>query len=443
MRSGPGNDQLLGGAGSDSANGGTGNDTIDGGAGVDTARFSGQRSAYQLVNLGAGQVRVSGPDGTDSVRGVERLQFDNGTYSVPTTLLSQNVTLALNSFGSSDAAGGWSSGDLYPRTAADINGDGRADLIGFGSAGVFASLATGSGQFGAVSLVYNSFGSSAAAGGWSSDNAYPRTLADLNGDGRADLVGFGGAGVYAALANAGGGFGNVFLALNSFGQDAAAGGWVNNTTFPRTTGDINGDGFADLVGFGGAGVYAALGIGNGQFGNVFLAFNSFGTDAAAGGWTNDNAYPRLLADVNGDGRDDLVGFGGAGVYVALATGGGGFGPVSLALNSFGQSDAGGGWSNNDLYPRLLADLNGDGAADIIGFGGAGVFAALANGDGTFAAASLALNSFGASAAGGGWSSDGLYPRLAADVTGDGLADIIGFGGAGVYLAPANDFVFVP
>jgi FG-GAP-like repeat len=33
-----------------------------------------------------------------------------------------------------------------------------------------------------------------------------------------------------------------------------------------------------------------------------------------------------MADVNGDGLADIVGFGGAGVTVALATGGGNFGP---------------------------------------------------------------------------------------------------------------------
>ena len=32
-------------------------------------------------------------------------------------------------------------------------------------------------------------------------------------------------------------------------------------------------------------------------------------------------------------------------------------------------------ASQDLYPRLLADLNGDGAADIVGFGDGGVIAA--------------------------------------------------------------------
>ena len=39
----------------------------------------------------------------------------------------------------------------------------------------------------------------------------------------------------------------------------------------------------------------------------------------------------------------------------------------------------------DKYPRFLADVNGDGRADIIGFGDAGVWEAPATGNRTFAA----------------------------------------------------------
>ena len=45
--------------------------------------------------------------------------------------------------------------------------------------------------------------------------------------------------------------------------------------------------------------------------------NNFGTGAAAGGWASQDIYPRLLGDVNGDGRADIVGFGVAGAYTAL------------------------------------------------------------------------------------------------------------------------------
>jgi hypothetical protein len=39
------------------------------------------------------------------------------------------------------------------------------------------------------------------AGGWQSQDKYPRTVADVNGDGMADIVGFGNAGAYVALSN--------------------------------------------------------------------------------------------------------------------------------------------------------------------------------------------------------------------------------------------------
>ncbi|RYE73532.1 MAG: VCBS repeat-containing protein, partial [Hyphomicrobiales bacterium] len=111
---------------------------------------------------------------------------------------------------------------------------------------------------------------------------------------------------------------------------------------------------------------------DGRFGTAQLVLNSFGSAAAAGGWASDTQYTRLVADLNGDGRADIVGFGAAGTYVSLNTGSG-FGAVFLAVDSYGTSSAAGGWTNNDRFPRLLADTNGDGLADIIGFGNAGVY----------------------------------------------------------------------
>jgi hypothetical protein len=49
------------------------------------------------------------------------------------------------------------------------------------------------------------------------------------------------------------------------------------------------------------------------------------------------------------------------------------------LDAFGAANFGGGWSSQDEFPRHLADLNGDGAADIIGFGIAGASISLAHG----------------------------------------------------------------
>jgi Ca2+-binding RTX toxin-like protein len=71
---GSGADTLFGDAGRDHMVGGQGDDRIDGGAGFDTAVFTGLRSGYTVVT-GEGFVTVIGPDGTDTLWGVERLEF--------------------------------------------------------------------------------------------------------------------------------------------------------------------------------------------------------------------------------------------------------------------------------------------------------------------------------------------------------------------------------
>src|SRR4029453_15551236 len=111
-------------------------------------------------------------------------------------------TFELAAFGVN--AGGWKSENPFPPAFADFNGDGMADIVGFSQAGVFESLADASGHFAAPTFELAAFGTN--AGGWSSNDTYPRALADVNGDGSADIVGFGQAGVYVSLATGGGHF---------------------------------------------------------------------------------------------------------------------------------------------------------------------------------------------------------------------------------------------
>ena len=73
-----GNDRLDGGTLNDSLTGGTGNDIIDGGSGVDTAHFAGRLAEYQIVFEDDGIIvrhLNGGVDGTDTLTGVEQLQF--------------------------------------------------------------------------------------------------------------------------------------------------------------------------------------------------------------------------------------------------------------------------------------------------------------------------------------------------------------------------------
>jgi hypothetical protein len=329
-------------------------------------------------------------------------------------------------------AGGWSSQDSYPRMVSDVSGDGLADIVGFGAGGVQVSLATGGGHFAAPTGELGNFGFN--AGGWTSENQYPRLLADVNGDSRADIVAFGAGGVQVSLATGSGHFAAPTGELGNFGFNA--GGWTSQDQYPRLLADVNGDSRADIVAFGAGGVQVSLATGGGHFAAPTGELGNFGFNA--GGWTSQDQYPRLLGDVNGDHMADIVAFGAGGVQVSLATGGGHFAAPTGELGNFGFNA--GGWTSENQYPRLLADVNGDGMADIVGFGSGGVQVALATGGGHFAAPTGELGSFGTNA--GGWSSQDLYPRALGDVNGDTAADIIGFGQAGVYEALANSFHLV-
>jgi V8-like Glu-specific endopeptidase len=108
-------------------------------------------------------------------------------------------------------------------------------------------------------------------------------------------------------------------------------------------------------------------------------------------------HPRQLADINQDARADIVGFGNAGVWVSRAQPGGAFTAPALVVNEFG-ADAG-DWRVHQ-HPRFLADTTGDGRADIVGFGNAGVWVARAQPDGTFAPRQLVAQEFGYNA--GNW-----------------------------------------
>jgi Ca2+-binding RTX toxin-like protein len=58
-----------------------GANVIDGGAGTDTVLYTGNRAAY-TISLSGGVTTITGPDGTDTLTNVERLQFADGLYDI-------------------------------------------------------------------------------------------------------------------------------------------------------------------------------------------------------------------------------------------------------------------------------------------------------------------------------------------------------------------------
>jgi M6 family metalloprotease-like protein len=168
----------------------------------------------------------------------------------------------------------------------------------------------------------------------------------------------------------------------------------------ESTADVTGNGRADVVGFGEAGVWVSLNTGNGTFAASKKVLDGFGF---AAGWRLEK-HLRFLADLTGDGRADIVGFGEAGVWVSLNTGNGTFATPKKVLDDFGYTA--GGW-RVEKHPRSVAPLVQSKRGDLVGFGDAGVWVSLHTGNGTFAAAKKVLDDFGYST---GWRVE-KHPRL--------------------------------
>ncbi|PZF90835.1 S8 family serine peptidase [Micromonospora deserti] len=278
--------------------------------------------------------------------------------------------------------------DGFAGRHADVNGDGRDDIVSFTrgtSADVHVALSYG-GSFGAPALWHTYF----AAG-----QEFP-VLGDVNGDRRDDLITF-------TRGNAA----NVYVALStgtSFGPAQRWHTWFAALKETPLVGDFNGDGRADLATFvreDVRDVYVALSDGTTFVGSGVRWHADF---------VGDDGIP-LAGDVNDDGRDDVIAvdrFTGTAVSVGLSTGSG-FLIAPRWLDYFltlGSSEV-----------PVVGDFDGDGRADLAAVNLNQRYVDVALSTGT---RFLPRTRWGWTFPGGG-----AIPG-AGDFTGDGRADMVAF-----------------
>jgi len=255
-----------------------------------------------------------------------------------------------------------------PRIAVDLTGNKAADILGFGYDGVWVSLNDGNGNFSPPNIGITDF---CIATGWSIEN-HARFVADITGNGHPDIIGFGNAGVLVAQGNGDGTFQPAKLVLQALGFND---GWTSYE-HPRYAIDLNGDGKADVIGFGYDGVWTAMNNGNGGFGTANLVLEDFGLNQ---GWSSEK-HLRYVIDLTGDGKPDIIGFKDDGIYVARGNGNGTFQPAQPVPSDLCYNQ---GWRIGQ-HIRLLGDIMGDGKISIVAAkDDAEIILALGNGDGTF------------------------------------------------------------
>jgi hypothetical protein len=367
----------------------------------------------------------------------QRSQFGRRIFSLPGgqsygAAASSSATLWTSAF--SDNAGPLSRDEYLSIKLADVNGDGRDDLCARDGGGIACATSTGS-SFNTLSRWTGEFGAF-----WSGDEAYWGTIQypDVNGDGKADVCGRGYGGIICGLSN------STSFSTPTVWSDAFSdiNGWASHPSYWKTIQfpDLNNDRMADVCGRGIGGIYCALSNGTTSFGTVMLWSSAF---SDVNGWKLDPSYWSTIqfADVDGDTYSDVCGRGYAGVWCALN----GLEYARTSVEIFANpvlwtrqySDAF-RWNTDSSYWSTiqLADINGDGKADICGRGINGLYCGQSTGR-SFDTPSLGVPEFSDA---NGWNAEQFYKSIRlVDVNGDGRADACGRGIESIYCAKASLF----
>ena len=406
---GQGNDTLIGAGGTDVLLGGAGNDTlsvadltfrrVDGGLGMDTLALSGSGMSLNLARINDTQLT-----------GIEAIDL---TGSGNNTLILSKLEV-LNISGSTNTL-------TVEGNAGDSVSFGFERWVHTGTSGGYATMTNGQAtvRIGAAVTVTaptaDNIATAAAQGGFAilgqigGDYAgrSVSSAGDVNGDGFDDIIVSAADADPAAGANAGKAY-VIFGSAAGFTADvdlnavaAGTGGFVMNGTQATTrtgwsvgsVGDINNDGFDDVI-VGGPNNAATAG-GSGQAFVVFGKAGSFGTgidlaDVAAGtggfvlqGDVADGVgnWVNSAGDVNGDGFDDAI----LGASVAYGAESGPFGAgrtyivfgkdtpfdASISLANVAAGTGGFVLSGENEFDQSgqtvssAGDINGDGLSDIV------------------------------------------------------------------------------
>jgi len=254
----------------------------------------------------------------------------------------------------------------YPQNfnyLGDVNGDGKIDVISIptGRATFYVTISTGSGW-----EQPQKWGHDYAVDG-ARDANYDRGfnyIADVNGDGKADVITIPtGQNTFYVLLSTGTGFMPAQKWANGYAVDG--GRDANYDIGFNYIADVNGDGKADIITIptGRATFYVLLSTGEG-----FQQAQKWGVDLTSDGSSGSN-YDRgynYVADINGDGLTDIVYIPTyrTGWYAYLSTGTGFAAPQPWFTNLTSDGSNPSNFDKSWVYNRFV-DINGDGKADLV------------------------------------------------------------------------------
>jgi hypothetical protein len=376
-----------------------------------TATFS-----KPVTGVGPLNFAIAAGAGVQVTGGISVSTVDGATYTIHVSGISGSGSLGVNlsnPSGIHDTAGNplaspsgsisfaprqtFAVGQPQVIEVADLNSDGLSDLIIGNAAGnnLGVMLAHPGGSFGPLATF------AAAA-------PVAMTITDLNGDGFPDVITVGSNHVASFLA--GNGDGSFAAPVTIFG-----GSYVTSVA----AADFSGDGRPDLV-FGRASV-------NGQS-SVAVVLNTGGGQFSQPQFlpTGNSPFVAVTADVNGDGRPDILTVNTTSSTIGVLTGNG---DGSFATSTTFATGS---------FPKSMdvTDINGDGCLDVVvaDFNADQISVLLGNGNGTFQAQRTFLA--------------GSYPSAvrAADLNGDGIPDLIcaKYANNSIAVLPGNgDGTFAP